>query len=88
MNNLRMSLWAALLKEIVHAEDWVMTDIPGFPFLPSPPNHGLKKKKKRERILYCKSAETVNYPSDFAMFFILLVINCYSYSSKKAFKHF
>lgn len=34
MNNLSVSLWAVLLKEIVQAGGRVMIDIPGFPFIP------------------------------------------------------
>lgn len=33
MNNLSVSLWAVLLKEIVWAGGRVMIDIPGFPFI-------------------------------------------------------
>lgn len=49
MNNLSVSLWAVLFKEIVHAGGRVMIDIPGFPFIPSSLCRGLRKDPKKKK---------------------------------------
>lgn len=71
MNNLSVSLWAVLFKEIVHAGGRVMIDIPGFPFIPSSLCRGLKKdprKAEEEDIMKKKSANLFSHSTRISLF--------------------
>lgn len=75
MNNLSVSLWAVLFKEIVHAGGRVMIDIPGFPFIPSSLRRGLKKDPKKADegdVTNKKSANLFSHSTRVALFAFLL----------------